>query len=121
MIRIFKENGEEMTLLSEMSKRIKHVPHRGKRGREMKKEGKIDKKIKKTELEGILAKPHPLQRTLGSQDQTPSSNDSNKVIILMVIITSDTHLLLFTKPIHHLTVVSAYAMFISVSGPLCSQ
>lgn len=47
MIRIFKENGEEMTLLSEMSKRIKHVLHRGKRGREMKKEGKIDKKIKK--------------------------------------------------------------------------
>lgn len=44
MIRIFKEDGEEMTLLSEMSKRIKHVPHKGKGGREMRKEVATDKK-----------------------------------------------------------------------------
>lgn len=63
MIRIFKEDGEEITLLSETSKRIKHVPHRGKEG------GRNRQKIKKTELEGTLATP----MLYGGEHQVPST------------------------------------------------
>lgn len=91
-----------MALLSEMPKRIKHVPHKGKDERKMRKEGEMGKKIR---IGRDLSKPRAL-RTPGSQDQTPSPNDSNRVIIVMAIITSEICLLLFAKPIHHLTVVS---------------
>lgn len=85
-LRISKEDGGETARLSETPKRIKRICNLVE-GREEGKWGRRKKLTKKTLKDQVgrdLRKLHALQmRTLGSQDQISSSNNSNRVMILM--------------------------------------